>query len=76
MIFRDEFFPIEETSLKSVLDYVIIIYPLKPADTSFRALYMNYSDLGFQHDLSRKISFYLITYYLPSGAFVVVLSQS
>ena len=72
MLFRDEFIPVEKSSLKSVLDYNIKIYPLRPEDTHFQALNMNYSVAGFQLVLSRKISFYLITYYLPSGVFVVV----
>ena len=33
---------------------------------------MNYSVSGFQLVLSRKASFYIVTYYLPSGLFVVV----
>ena len=31
---------------------------------------MNYSTAGFELILSRKMSFYIITYYLPSGLFV------
>ena len=34
------------------------------------ALGMNYSTAGFELILSRKMSFYIITYYLPSGLFV------
>ena len=33
---------------------------------------MNYSVTGFQLVLTRKMSFYVVTYYLPSGLFVVV----
>ena len=33
---------------------------------------MNYSVTGFQLLLTRKMSFYIVTYYLPSGLFVVV----
>ena len=33
---------------------------------------MNYSATGFEVVLTRKMSFYIITYYLPSGLFVVV----
>jgi hypothetical protein len=33
---------------------------------------MNYSTAGFELVLTRKMSFYVITYYLPSGLFVVV----
>ena len=32
----------------------------------------NYSLAGFEMVLTRKISFYVVTYYLPSGLFVVV----
>ena len=34
------------------------------------ALGMNYSTAGFELILTRKMSFYIITYYLPSGLFV------
>ena len=33
---------------------------------------MNYSVTGFQLLPTRKMSFYIVTYYLPSGLFVVV----
>ena len=33
---------------------------------------MNYSVTGFEMILQRKMSFYIVTYYLPSGLFVVV----
>ena len=33
---------------------------------------MNYSVAGFEMILTRKISFYVVTYYLPSALFVVV----
>ena len=36
------------------------------------AIGMNYSTAGFEIILSRKMSFYIITYYLPSGLFVVI----
>jgi len=32
----------------------------------------NYSAAGFEIVLTRKMSFYIITYYLPSGLFVIV----
>ena len=63
MVFRDEFIPVEKSSLKSVLDYNIKIYPLRPEDTHFQALNMNYSVAGFQLVLSRKISFYLSSFW-------------
>ena len=57
---------------RSILDYDINIYPLLPQDRSYTALNMNYSVAGFQLVLSRKASFYIVTYYLPSGLFVIV----
>lgn len=36
------------------------------------ALGMNYSVAGFRMVLNRKMSFYIVTYYLPSGLFVMV----
>ena len=72
LILRDEFLPTKEEAIRSILDYDINIYPLNPEDTSYQALNMNYSVAGFQLVLSRKASFYVVTYYLPSGLFVVV----
>ena len=72
LVFRDEFIPVKEEAVRSILDYDINIYPLNPEDTHYSALNMNYSVAGFQLVLSRKISFYIVTYYLPSGLFVVV----
>ena len=69
---RDEFLPVKEEAIRSILDYDINIYPLNPEDTSYTALNMNYSVAGFQLVLTRKASFYVVTYYLPSGLFVVV----
>ena len=69
---RDEFIPTKEEAIRSILDYDIDIHPLNPEDTSYAALGMNYSVAGFQLVLSRKASFYVVTYYLPSGLFVVV----
>ena len=62
----------KEEAIRSILDYDINIYPLNPEDTSYTALNMNYSVAGFQLVLTRKASFYVVTYYLPSGLFVVV----
>jgi len=36
------------------------------------AIGMNYSATGFELVLTRKMSFYVVTYYLPSGLFVIV----
>ena len=62
----------EDTIIKSILDYRIHFKALKPEDTHYMAIGMNYSTAGFEIILSRKMSFYIITYYLPSGLFVVV----
>jgi len=74
MVFHDVFLPEKENAMKSVLDYDITISRLKPKDTYFTpsTLNMNYSVAGFELVLARKMTFYVITYYLPSGLFVVV----
>ncbi len=72
MVFVNEFVPKEEDAIKSILDYEIEINDLAPEQTHYMALGMNYSVAGFEMVLTRKISFYVVTYYLPSGLFVVV----
>ncbi|XP_023344754.1 glycine receptor subunit alpha-1 [Eurytemora carolleeae] len=62
-----------KTANSVVLDYAVKTEPLKGED-----LILDYGDLGnfsvagFEMDLHRHVSHYLITYYLPSGLFVVV----
>ena len=58
--------------VRSILDYEIEIYPLDAEEKQYSALNMNYSVAGFKLVLARKMSFYVVTYYLPSGLFVVV----
>jgi len=55
------------------LDYDIKIGPLKPQDAvlDYGAL-GNFSLAGFEMVLTRYVSTYIITYYLPSGLFVIV----
>lgn len=72
IIFANEFVPDATTSVKSILDYDIKIHDILPEETHYIALGMNYSVCGFEMVLSRKMSFYVITYYLPSGLFVLV----
>ena len=72
LIFTDEFIPVKEEAVRSILDYEIEIFPLTPEERQYSALNMNYSVAGFKLVLARKMSFYVVTYYLPSGLFVVV----
>jgi hypothetical protein len=72
MVFVNEFVPNEKEAIKSILDYQITINDLRPDQTHYMALGMNYSVAGFEMILQRKMSFYIVTYYLPSGLFVVV----
>ena len=72
MVFENEFVPDDKQAIKSILDYQITIKDLKPEETHYMALGMNYSVAGFEMILQRKMSFYIVTYYLPSGLFVVV----
>ena len=62
----------DDSSIKSILDYKITFGELDPRDTHYMAIGMNYSVTGFELVLTRKMSFYIVTYYLPSGLFVVV----
>merc|ERR1719270_2865054 len=71
MIFRDEFIS-ESDQIRSVLDYYINITALAKRDQYYVALTGNYSVAGFELTLRRKVSHYIITYYLPSGMFVIV----
>ena len=72
MVFVNEFVPDDKEAIKSILDYQITINDLPPDETHYMALGMNYSVAGFEMILQRKMSFYIVTYYLPSGLFVVV----
>lgn len=55
------------------LDYAITITKLKPQDTVLDYANLgNYSLAGFEMVLHRYVSTYIITYYLPSGLFVIV----
>jgi len=56
-----------------ILDYEISIKNLKKSDRIFEAGALgNFSLAGFEMTLSRHVMSYIITYYLPSGLFVVV----
>ncbi|XP_071746375.1 acetylcholine-gated chloride channel subunit acc-3 isoform X2 [Lepeophtheirus salmonis] len=62
-----------ETSRAIVLDYDIQIKSLKMKDMIYHSGTLgNYSLAGFEMVLHRYVSHYIITYYLPSGLFVVV----
>ncbi len=52
--------------------FFLLLFLRRPEQTHYMALGMNYSVAGFEMVLTRKISFYVVTYYLPSGLFVVV----
>ena len=55
------------------LDYAIKISHLKPYDAVFAGGGLgNFSLAGFEMVLHRYVSTYIITYYLPSGLFVIV----
>ena len=58
---------------KIALDYAIAIRNLHPADAVFLGGSLgNFSLAGFEMELHRFVSTYIITYYLPSGLFVIV----
>merc|ERR1712113_151846 len=56
-----------------ILDYAIRIDSLKKEDAIFLGGTLgNFSLAGFEMTLHRYVSTYIITYYLPSGLFVIV----
>ena len=55
------------------LDYAITVTPLVGEETNLDSGDLgNYSMAGFKMVLERHVSTYIITYYLPSGLFVIV----
>merc|ERR1719166_797759 len=73
MIFNVSQLGYAHTSRSIVLDYDIEILPLDEEDKVFVGGSLgNYSLAGFEMILKRHVSHYIITYYLPSGLFVVV----
>jgi hypothetical protein len=61
----------------TILDYSVEIVPLEEKDKSFSWPFVshhisNYSLTGFELQLQRNIFKYIITYYFPSGLFVIV----
>nr|XP_040573961.1 glycine receptor subunit alpha-3-like [Lepeophtheirus salmonis] len=73
MVFDSYLLPRMPNHTKSILDYDVLIRHLEPKDTFFvPAETGNYSVTGFELILTRRMSHYMITYYLPSSLFVVV----
>lgn len=73
MVFESYLLPAMPNHTKSILDYDVKISELKPEATFFvPAETGNYSVTGFEMTLTRRMSHYMITYYLPSSLFVVV----
>ena len=62
-----------KTANSIALDYAITINELRPEDEVFQGGSLgNFSLAGFEMVLHRYVSTYIITYYLPSGLFVIV----
>ena len=56
-----------------VLDYDISIFDLSEENQNHQhPVYGNYTLTGFEMKMQRKISKYIINYYIPSGIFVIV----
>ena len=56
-----------------VLDYDISIFNLSEENRNhYHPVYGNYTLTGFEMKMQRKISKYVINYYIPSGIFVIV----
>merc|ERR1719384_2871191 len=62
-----------KTANSVVLDYKVDVIELGPSDFILEYGELgNFSVAGFEMKLNRHVSHYLITYYLPSGLFVIV----
>jgi len=73
MVFESYLVPVMPNHTKSILDYDVQITTLRPEATFFvPAETGNYSVTGFEMIMKRRVSHYMITYYLPSSLFVVV----
>ena len=73
MKYHTYFLPKLPNSTDPILDYTVTVSPLNwneryylPQETG------NYSVAGFKLFMERKMTHYVITYYLPSGLFVIV----
>jgi hypothetical protein len=63
----------DELVKNTILDYSVEIVPLDEKDKTFVwGSIGNFSLSGFEMRLKRNILKYVITYYLPSGLFVIV----
>ena len=59
-----------KTKNSVVLDYAVKVVPLEGADRILDYGELgNFSVAGFEMSLTRHLSHYLITYYLPSGRY-------
>lgn len=73
MRYHTYYLPKLPNATESILDFEVHIKPLLPTERYYLPQETgNYSVAGFRMVMERKISHYVITYYLPSGLFVVV----
>ena len=60
MVFENEFVPDEKQAIKSILDYQITIKDLKPEETHYMALGMNYSVAGFDRGQQLRLPVHFV----------------
>ena len=72
-ILFEDLYIAEVSDVKSVLDYSVTIEELPENQKSYTVdkTGLNYSVAGFKMSLKRKVSHYIITWYLPCGMFVM-----
>ena len=71
MVFEDTYNV--SMQFNSVLDYTVNIQNLPPHKKNYGGYYVgNFSVAGIEITLKRKMTHYIISWYLPSGIFVIV----
>jgi hypothetical protein len=76
MKFSQRVLSYHQSQKNTILEYSVEIVKLDEKDTTIvlkdEMVHMNFSVSGFEMRLERNILKYVITYYLPSGLFVIV----
>ena len=64
--------PRKDPLVSSLSHYCRNLFRITPSDLLSLSISGNYSVTGFELKLTRKMAFYIITYYFPTGMFVIV----
>ena len=64
--------PRKDPLVSSLSHFCRNLFRITPSDLLSLSISGNYSVTGFELKLTRKMAFYIITYYFPTGMFVIV----